>query len=212
MTTLTVDIWSDVMCPFCYLGDSVLEQALAEFPHRDQVEVRYHSFQLSPELTDSPISQEEHLGGRFSPEQLQGMAEQFNTRGAEHGLEYNFDRSLMVNTHKAHQLSQAANAEGKGHEVMLKLFKAHFTDGVNVADTDSLVAIAEDAGLDGQKTREALDKGTYVSDVDGDIAQARNLGISGVPFFVFAGKYAVSGAQPKEMFLQALNTSWSELA
>lgn len=212
MATLTVDIWSDVMCPFCYLGDSVLAEALKEFPHRDEVEVRYHSFQLSPELTETPISQHEHLGDRFPKEQLDAMHANFNTRGAEYGLTYNFDDSLMVNTHKAHQLSQFANTEGKGHEVMLNLFKAHFTDGVNVADVDALVQIADDSGLDSAAARTALTEGTYAHLVDADINQARQLGISGVPFFVFANKYAVSGAQPKEMFLQALNTAWTEVA
>lgn len=212
MPTLTIDIWSDVMCPFCYLGDAILGEALAEFPHRDQVEVRYHSFQLSPELSDEPISQHEHLGNRFSAEQLNAMQGQFTTRGAEYGLGYNFDTAKIVNTRKAHELAHFAQEHGKGHDINLRLFKAHFTDGVNVADTDALVGLAEDAGLDGDAARAALDQGAHVSDVDGDIAQARNLGITGVPFFVFGGQYAVSGAQPKEMFLQALNTAWNENA
>ena len=212
MPTLTVDIWSDVMCPFCYLGDSILEEALQEFPHRDHVEVRYHSFQLSPELSDQPISQHEHLGDRFPAEQLDAMHEQFNSRGTGYGIAFNFDTAKIVNTHKAHELAHFAQAAGKGHDMNLRLFKAHFTDGVNVADTDALVTLAEEAGLDGAAAREALDSGKHVSDVDGDIARARTLGITGVPFFVFAGQYAVSGAQPKEMFLQALNTAWNEIA
>lgn len=212
MPTLTIDIWSDVMCPFCYIGDSVLDEALTEFAHRDKVEVRYHSFQLSPELTETPKSMNEHLGSRFSPEQLTQMHEQLAARGAEHGVNFNFDRSLIVNTHKAHELSHLAAAEGKGHDMTLRLFSAHFTDGVNVADIDELVRIATEAGLDTATTREALEQGAYTEAVKADIAQARQMGITGVPFFVFAGKYAVSGAQPKEMFLQALNTSWDELA
>ena len=207
MTAVTVEVWSDVMCPFCYLGDAVLQEALAEFPQRDAVTVEYRSFQLSPELTDTPKSMEEHLAGRYPEEQMATMHEQLRERGDQHGITFNFDQSLMVNTHKAHQFHHFAAAEGKGNDAVRQLFKAHFTDGVNVANLDELVAIADELGLDPAAAREALEAETHFEAVDADISLARKMGISGVPFFVFNNKYAVSGAQPKEMFLQALTAA-----
>ncbi|MDA3147586.1 DsbA family oxidoreductase [Leucobacter sp. UCMA 4100] len=210
MTTLTIDIWSDVMCPFCYLGDSVLAKALAEFEHRDQVTVTYHSYQLMPELSVEPVNLQELLAGRYGPEQLAAQHEHLAARGKEHGLEYNFDTSLAVNTRKAHELSHFATSKGKGHEAMLRLFKAHFTEGLNVADVDTLARLAGEVGLDEAEARASLERAEFADAVDKDIVAAQQMGINGVPFFVFAGKYALSGAQPKEMFAQALNTAWGE--
>lgn len=212
MSTLTIDIWSDVMCPFCYLGDTVLAEALDEFEHRDQVTVTYHSYQLMPELTVEPVDMQTLLEGRYGPEQLAAQHEHLTARGAELGIEYNFDTSLAVNTLKAHELGHFATAQGKGHEMMLRLFKAHFTDGVNVADIDALVTLAGEIGLDETAARASLERGEYADAVDNDIRSAQQIGIQGVPFFVFAGKYALSGAQPKELFAQALTTAWGEIA
>lgn len=210
MEKLTVDVWSDIMCPYCYLGDTHLELALANFDHAEDVLVRYHSYQLMPELSDEPANMEQLLSNRYGAQQLAAQQSQLQSRGEQLGIEYNFADSLAVNTARAHQLYHFAEELGVGHRVMLLLFKAHFTDGVNVADIDELVAIAAEAGLDAVAARTALEDGTYAQRVTADIDTAKNMGVQGVPFFVFGDKYALSGAQPVEVFEQALNTAWAE--
>ncbi|UNX54740.1 DsbA family oxidoreductase [Georgenia sp. TF02-10] len=210
---LVVDVWSDVMCPFCYMGDALLARALEQFPHKDDVEVHYHSFLLMPELSsDTPIDLNELLAAKrgFPREQAAAMNEQIAARGREVGLEYRFDRVLAVSTRTAHELSHFAAAHGKQHEMVQRLFQAYFTDGLNVADHQVLADLATGVGLDRDATLAALASGRFADAVDADVEQARQMGISGVPFFVFAGKYAVSGAQPVEVFGQALETSWNE--
>lgn len=209
---ITVEIWSDVMCPFCYLGDAVFQEALESFVHRESVTVIYRSFQLDPELTAEPKSMAEHLGGRYSEDQWAAMHEGLAQRGQHYGLTFNFDRSLIVNTNRAHQLSHFAAAAGKGAEAVRELFAAHFTDGANVADVEVLADIAERLGLDPAAARQALAEETYRQAVDADISLARKLGISGVPFFIFDNTYAVSGAQPTQMFQQALGLAWQKAA
>lgn len=210
--TLTIDIWSDIVCPFCYLGDTLLEQALEDFEHRDQVEIRYHSYELMPELGDEPVNLSELLASRYSPEQMKMQNEHLAARGAELGLEYNFDQAITVNTRTAHRLLKFAEEKGKGHEMVRILFKAYFTDGKHTGDIDALVALAEEAGLDPGQAREVLESQRYADAVTEDIQQARKLGIQGVPFFVLNNKYGVSGAQPREAFAKALETAWSDLA
>lgn len=210
---LMIDVWSDVMCPFCYMGDALLAQAIEQFPHKTDVEVRYHSFLLMPELSsDAPIDLVELLTTKrgFPREQAAAMNEQVAERGRQVGLDYRFDRALAVNTHTAHRLSHFAAAHGKQHAMVQRLFKAYFTDGLNVADHQVLGDLAAEAGLDRDAALAALESGQFADEVQADLEQARQLGISGVPFFVFAGKYAVSGAQPVEAFRQALETSWNE--
>lgn len=213
--SLVVDVWSDVMCPFCYMGDALLAQALERFPRKADVEVRYHSFLLMPELSsDSPIDLEELLATKrgFPRDQAAAMNEQVAERGRQIGLDYRLDRALAVNTRTAHQLSHFAAAHGKQHEMIQRLFKAYFTDGLNVADHQVLGDLAAELGLDRDAALAALATGEFADAVEADLQQARQIGISGVPFFVFAGKYAISGAQPVEAFLQALETSWNETA
>jgi len=210
---LVVDVWSDVMCPFCYMGDALLEQALEKFPHASGVEVRYHSFLLMPELTgDVPIDLLDLLVTKrgFPREQAAAMNDQVAERGRQVGLDYRFDRAQAVSTRTAHQLSHFAATQGKQHELVQRLFRAYFTDGLNVADHQVLAGLAADVGLDRDAALAALAGGEFADAVEADLEQARQYGISGVPFFVFAGKYAVSGAQPVEAFVQALETSWNE--
>lgn len=211
---LVVDVWSDVVCPFCYMGDALFAQAVDQFPHASDVELRYHSFLLMPELSsDVPADLTELLVAKrgLSREQAVAMYEQVTARGGEVGLEYRFDRALVVDTRTAHQLSHFAAAHGRQHELMQRLFRAYFTDGLNVADHQVLADLAAEAGLDRDAALAALAGGEYADSVEADLRQAREIGITGVPFFVFAGKYAVSGAQPVEAFRQALETSWSEI-
>jgi len=211
---LVVDVWSDVMCPFCYMGDTLLDQALERFPHGSRVEVRYHSFLLMPQLADgdAPVSPTELLSAQHGlpREQAQAMNDQVTERARQIGLDYRMDQAQAVSTRTAHQLSHFAAAAGKQHEMVRRLFQAYFTEGLNVADHEVLARLAGDVGLDRDAALAALTSGEFADAVEADIQQARQYGIQGVPFFVFAGKYAVSGAQPVEAFLQALDTSWNE--
>ncbi len=210
---LVIDVWSDVMCPFCYMGDALLEQALEQFPHSDRVEVRYHSFLLMPQLTeDAPVDLMDLLVAEkgFPREQAAAMHEQISERGRQLGLDYRFEQAKAVGTRTAHQLSHFAAGHGKQHEMVQRLFKAYFTDGLNVADHQVLGDLAAEVGLDRDAALAALASQEFADAVEADIRQARQYGIQGVPFFVFAGKYAVSGAQPVESFLRTLETSWNE--
>jgi len=211
---LVVDVWSDVMCPFCYMGDALLGQALEKFPHASGVEVRYHSFLLMPQLSDgdAPVNAAELLSAHHGLplEQARAMNEQVTERARQVGLDYHFERTQAVSTRTAHQLSHFAATQGKQHEMIQRLFQAYFTDGLNLADHEVLAGLAADVGLDRDAALAALTSGEFADGVAADLEQARQYGIQGVPFFVFAGKYAVSGAQPVEAFLQALDTSWNE--
>jgi predicted DsbA family dithiol-disulfide isomerase len=211
---LVVDVWSDVMCPFCYMGDELLDQALEKFPHASGVEIRYHSFLLMPQLADgdAPVSPDELLSAHHGLplEQARAMNDQVTERARQIGLDYRLGQAQAVSTRTAHQLSHFAATRGKQHELVRRLFQAYFTEGLNVADHQVLANLAADVGLDRDAALAALTSGEFADAVAADIQQARQYGIQGVPFFVFAGKYAVSGAQPVEAFLQALDTSWNE--
>jgi len=208
---LVIDVWSDVMCPFCYLGDAHLNQALERFPHGSSVDVVYHSFQLMPEL---------EVGKRVDLLDLlvntkgfpRAQAEAGHTRimaqGAKLGLDFRFDRAVTTNTFDAHRLTHFAKAAGRQREMVERLFQAYFTDGRDVGNHDELADLAAEAGLDRAGAAAALASGAFEADVTADINQARQYGITGVPFFVLDQKYAVSGAQPVEAFLQALQTAW----
>ncbi|MFE2636403.1 DsbA family oxidoreductase [Streptomyces scopuliridis] len=208
---LVVDVWSDVMCPFCYIGDTLLAQALERFPHGSDVEIRYHSYQLMPHL---PFHHAVDLNELLSKErglskaQAKAMNVQVSARAAQIGLDFRLDSAIATNTRAAHQLIHFAGSRSRQHDMVQRLFRAYFTDGLNVGDHDVLAGLAAEIGLDRAAAREALDSGAFDSEVDTDVQQAGQLGIGGVPFFVFDGQYAVSGAQPVEAFLQALDIAW----
>ena len=212
---IVIDVWSDVVCPFCYLGMATLHQAVDRFPHGSAVQVRHHSFQLNPGLpagfaTKATDYLLEHHG--MSKAQAAASHGQITGRGRELGLDYRFDDSMMVNTLDAHRLIHFAAAAGQERAMVDRLFKAEFTDGLNLADHTVLADLAAELGLDRDAASEALASGAYQKEVDLDLARAREIGISGVPFFVFDDKRAVSGAQPVELFLRALDMSWQDRA
>lgn len=212
---IVVDVWSDVMCPFCYLGDKHLELALEAFEHRDRFEVRYRSFLLMPELTaDTKMDLDEMLSAKHGMplEQAAEMNAQFAERGAPVGLDYRMDDAIATSTRDAHRLSHLAAEHGRQHEMVIRLFKAYFTDGMLISDHEVLANLAEEVGLDRAEALAALVDGRFADEVDADIDQARQLGIRGVPFFVFDGRFAVSGAQPVEGFTKALRATWDERA
>ncbi len=204
---MKVEVWSDIMCPFCYLGKKHFADALAEYSGRDDVEVEWKSFQLMPFIeTDPGLSVNELLvrEKRIPLEQAQQMNEQITRAGAAEGLTYDFDRAVVANTFNAHRLIKLAASTGKQDAVVDGLFRAYFSEGRNVDDLAALAEVAVAAGMDREEVTAALGGERYAEEVERDIGEARALGIDSVPFFVFDRTYAVVGAQPREVFMQAL--------
>jgi len=213
---IKIDVWSDIACPWCYIGKRNLENGLAAASADDdapQVEVTYHSYELSP---DTPVDFEgdelqflaDHKG--MPREQVQQMLERVTAVAAEAGLEYRFDLLKHTNTVKAHELLHVAKAAGRQHEMAERLMAAYFTEGRHVGRVEDLVDLAADVGLDRDAVREALESERHLPDVRADQQQAQAYGITGVPFFVIDGKYGVSGAQPAEAFAQIARQVWAE--
>ena len=206
--SIHVEIWSDVMCPFCYIGKRKFEQALEQFPGKDAVEVEWKSFQLNPEMKTEPSKSineylAEHKG--ISLARAKEMNERVTAMAAEVGLTYDLGRAVVANSFDAHRLSHFAKKHGRQDAVEERLFKAYFTEGKNTADHGTLVSLAVEAGLNAEEVRAMLAGTEFSDDVNRDIYEASQVGARGVPFFVFDNKDAVSGAQPSELFLQVLN-------
>jgi len=207
---IKVEIWSDIACPWCYLGKRRFEAAVAQFAQEagaPAVQASYRSFQLSPDLpADFSGSHVEYLGSKlgWSPEQVAQADQRLQSLGAPYGIAYNYDINRVVNTHKAHQLLHYAKAHGAQAQVKDLLLKAFFSDGVDLSQLESLADVAQAAGLDRADALRALQQQEYADAVEQDKAQAARYGISGVPFFVIDGRYGLSGAQEPETFLQAL--------
>jgi predicted DsbA family dithiol-disulfide isomerase len=210
---MQIDIWSDVVCPFCYIGKRKFEAALEQFLHSDEVSVTWHSFQLRPDAAPKPgQSVHESLAEAkgISVEQAKQMGEHVAGIAREVGLTFDFDKAVPANTLNAHRLTHLTAKYNRQNEVEEELFKAYFTDGRNINDLSVLAQIGAEAGLEKTEVEKALAGDEYLYEVSQDLQEARNLGISGVPFFVINRKYAVSGAQPSEVFLQALNEVWQK--
>lgn len=205
---IKIDIWSDIACPWCYIGKRHLESGIAALgDDAPEVEIEYHSYELSP---DTPVdyagSTVDFLAHRkgLPVAQVEQMLERVTGIAAQAGLDYDFDAVVHTKTLKAHELLHFAKEQGLQLELSERLFRAYFTEGRHVGRVDELVALAAEVGLDADAAREALESGRYAADVQADIAQAGAYGIQGVPFFVFDGRYGVSGAQPAEVFSQVL--------
>ena len=205
---IKIDIWSDIACPWCYIGKRNLEGGISSLgDDAPEVEITYHSFELAP---DTPIDFEgsevdflaKHKG--LPAERVHEMLDHVTGVAANAGLDYRFDTLQHTKTLKAHELLHFAKEQGLQLELSERLFRAYFTEGRHVGRVDELVELAGEAGLDTDAAREALVSGRYGAAVQADIAQAGAYGINGVPFFVFEGKYGVSGAQPAEVFSQVL--------
>lgn len=203
--TIAVDIWTDIACPWCFLGKRRFEKAIEQFG--DEVTVEYHSYLLSPDApTDVPGSHLEWLADHLGVPQdrARQMGEQMAQLGAPEGIAYDYDAIRTTNTRRAHELIHVAKAHGRQAAMLDRLSSAYFEQGRHLGQIDVLVDCAVEAGLDPTEAREALESGRYTAAVDADVAEARRLGIRGVPFFVIDGQWGVSGAQSVEAFISAL--------
>ena len=210
---MKIEIWSDVMCPFCYIGKRNLETALEQFAEKKNIEIEWKSFQLDPTIPEEANeSHTEYLVKRkgMPAEQVEGMLANVTEMAKKVGLEYHLDQSVIVNSQKAHQLIQFAKSKKLCNKAEERLFKAFFTEGKNIADTKTLVQLGKDFGLDESEIKANLEDEKFKYEIAQDIQEAQNIGVTGVPFFVFDRKYAVSGAQPTEAFLETLTKSFNE--
>lgn len=210
---MKVEIWSDVMCPFCYIGKRRFEKAVQELPFGKYIQVEWKSFQLDPSITNEPGKNvNQYLAERkgVSVQQAQEMNDYVTKMAAEVGLQYDFSKAVVANSFDAHRFSHLAAQKGRGDAAEESLFKAYFTEGKNIADHDTLAALGVQIGLDSAEVKQTLQTDAFASQVRQDIDEAGALGIQGVPFFVMNRKYAVSGAQSVEVFKQALDRAYTE--
>ncbi|HLS09070.1 DsbA family oxidoreductase [Lentibacillus sp.] len=210
---MKIDVWSDFVCPFCYIGKRRLEGALEQFAHRNNVEISYKSYELDPNAEENPDQNiHEYLANQkgMSFEQAKSMNESLGEQAAEVGLTYNFDTMQHTNTFDAHRVAKYAAVKGKGKEMTERLLKAYFTDSELISDHKTLVKLSGEVGLDKDDVTALLKADDYAGDVRADEKEAEQLGVQGVPFFVFNDKYAVSGAQPQEAFSEVLEKVWEE--
>jgi protein disulfide-isomerase len=204
---MKIEIWSDIMCPFCYIGKRQLETALAEFPN-GEFEIEWKSFQLDPTITPQSgkdvytfLAERKGISVEQSIEMHKGVVE----RAKSVGLDYHFDKAIISNSLTAHRIIHLAKAKKLGDEMEEIFFKAYFTEGRDLNDGPTLIELAVKAGLDQNLVLEVLkDENLFLKDVKQDITEAQEIGVQGVPFFVFDRKYAVSGAQPVEAFVNTI--------
>jgi predicted DsbA family dithiol-disulfide isomerase len=209
---MKVEIFSDVVCPWCAIGKRRFERAVEGFAHKSELEVTWRAFELDPSApahTDSDIAV--HLAEKYGMTLAEARASQarLSAMASVEGLEFHFERTRRANTFDAHRLLHFALDVGVQDALKERLFRAYFTEGASIGDTDTLVRLGQEVGLDGPKCAEILQNGTYGAEVRGDEAEARRLGISGVPYFVIDRQYGISGAQQSETILQVLNEAWS---
>jgi len=210
---MQVEIWSDVVCPWCYIGKRRFEAALARFEHRDQVEVTWRSFELDP---SAPRRREgrniERLAAKYgmSVEQAEAAQDRVSRIADEEGLLYDLDRAQGGNSFDAHRLIHLAAEHGVQDEMKERLMAAYFVEAQPIGDADTLEKLAVDVGLDPAEVRRVLAGDAYRQEVRADEAAASTLGISGVPFFVIDRAYGVSGAQPADTLLEVLDQAWTE--
>lgn len=210
---MKVEIWSDVVCPWCYIGKRRFEAALSEFEHKDDVEVVWRSYQLSPDAPRAVSkSVNEHLAAKYnvSLAQAQAMNDRVTGIAAEVGLDYHMDKARHSNTFDAHRLIHLAAHHNLQDAAKERLMRAYFTEGEPIGDDETLVRLVAEVGVPADEARAVLSGDDYTKEVRADIRRAAMLGIQGVPFFVLDEKYGISGAQPSEVFAEALAQAWAE--
>lgn len=210
---MKIEIWSDVACPWCYIGKRRFETALAAFPHRDSVEVKWRSFQLDPNLPEHYDGTElDYLSTRkgLDPQQVAGMFDHVAAQAAGEGLNYKFGDVVVANSFAAHRLIHLAAAHDKQDVAKERLLSDHFEHGQDIGNRSYLTSLGLELGIDADEVDELFTTDKYSDAVRNDIAEGRALGVSGVPFFVIDRKYGISGAQPAETFSAALDQAWQE--
>ncbi len=217
MEHLRVDVWSDIACPWCYVGKRRLEGAIARLRDPVAIEVVWRAFELdpgAPREQPAGTSYAERLAAKYGSSMLeaQGMIDRMTSVAAEDGLTFRFDRARPGNTFDAHRVLHLARERGVQGAAKERFLRAYLTEGEAIGDPEVLARLGSEAGLDAEEVRRALAGNAFAKDVRADEEEARRLGIRGVPFFVLGGRYAVSGAQPVESLHQALQTALSEVA
>lgn len=210
---MQVEIWSDVVCPWCYLGKARFERALADFEHADDVQVVYRSFELDPTApADVTTPTTAMLASKYgmSAAQAEQSQRQMEERAAADGLTFRMAGLRSGNTRDAHRVVQLARQHGRQAEMVERLYRAYFTEQGSIFDHDSLVRLAVDAGLDAAEVREMLSGDAFTDHVETDEAMASSLGATGVPLFVIDRKYGISGAQPAETISAVLERAWAD--
>lgn len=210
---MKIEIWSDVVCPWCYIGKRRFETALARFEHRDQVEVVWRSFELDPHAPrHSEGAQDEMLAKKYgvSLAQARAMIERVTRLAAQEGLEYHLDQAQRGNTFDAHRLIHLAAKQGLQGEMKERLLRAYFTEGRPISDTETLVALGAEVGLPAGEVRAVLTSDAFADAVRADEQRAAAFGIRGVPFFVIDEQFGVSGAQEADVLLTALQQAWAK--
>ena len=212
---MKVDIWSDIRCPFCYVGKKNFEKGLENFPERSNIEITWHSFQLNPELvTELDKNSLENFSERkgVSIAQAKEMYSHVQKAGEKAGIDFILEDQKVANSYKGHLLLQFAATKNLANEMEEELFKAQFIDGKNIDDESTLIEIGKSLSLNEEEIKAALHSDDFKYAVSKDISLAQQMGINAVPFFVINDKYGVSGAQPAEVFQEVLEKSWEEFS
>lgn len=210
---MKIEVWSDYVCPFCYIGKRRLEEAIQEAALEKEVEVVYKAYELDPNAAStSDKSMVTALSEKYgmSLEEAKATTENVQIQAESVGLKYDFDKMQTANTFHAHRLAKFAEKEGLGEEMTERLLRAYFTEGEKIGTYETLQKLAEEIGLSKERTKEMLHSEEYIDAVKKDIEEAGQIGVRGVPFFVINRKYALSGAQPTETFVEALQKAKNE--
>ncbi len=212
-TKMLVEIWSDIMCPFCYIGKRKFENALYQFSKKDKIHVVWKSFDLAPHMqtnTDINIYQFLSVFKNMSMPDVKRLTANVTTMAKNAGLDFNFDTTIAAKTQKAHQLMHLATTHNLQNELKETLLKAYFIDGKNIDDIETLVVLSKSVGLTIKEIEDTFRNKKYLKAISDDIQDAKNLGVQGIPYFVFNKKYGVSGAQHESTFLDVLEKSFTD--
>ncbi len=210
---LKIQIWSDIMCPFCYIGKRRIEEALRLFEHKESVDIEWKSYQLDASFVASANdNMADHLAHKYGKDTdwAQGMLDNMTQNAKTAGLDFHFEKAILANSFNAHRLLHLAKKYQLSNDLEELLFKAYLTEGKNINDTNTLKQLGISVGLNSDEINEVLESNAYANEVKQDIQKAQSIGVQGVPFFVFDSKYAVSGAQPATAFLETLEKVWQE--
>ena len=211
---MKIEIWSDIACPFCYIGKRKLEKAIQRLPDSEGIVLEWKSFQLNPNLQTDPnqntLTYLAETKG-WTMEQTLQMTAQVTAMGKEEGLNFNFEKTAVANTKRSHRLLHLAKEHNCQNELKEQLFKVYFEEGKNIDDLETLLQCAEHAGIPQAEAKKVLDTHGFEEEIDQDVYESRLIGVQGVPFFVFDRKYGISGAQPDEGFDRTLQQALDEV-